>query len=293
MTAARRLPAARSRQIARFGRISAGLLLAMAPLAGGAAHGPWGMPNWNGPGGDAAAMDRGDQADDSREGHVSTTRFVAEDAGALLGHGTIAVRAMPVPQTNDGDAENGENDGPRDDARPAYAPSAPDAAFPGGPPPPPAEAIHGPDPTGRQQAIFEAAVLDRLAHAGYNTAVPSAGTASSQIVEVRVRRDVAIPREARHKPVSGEMDMGVSNRGSGFGMALNIDLTKPRAALIATQIETRIRDAATGRALWEGRANILTREGDPHWGDDRVATTLATALFDGFPGRAGEHRDER
>ena len=70
-------------------------------------------------------------------------------------------------------------------------------------------------------------------------------------------------------------------------MAVNIDLSKPRSALISTTLEARIRDRASGRVLWEGRADIATRQGDEHWPATAIATRLAAALFDRFPDRSG------
>ncbi len=138
----------------------------------------------------------------------------------------------------------------------------------------------GPNPT------FEAAVEDRLVKAGYDTVHPAPGT--GQIAEVRIMRAEAEPAEAPHKPLSGEMSMGVSNRGSMLGLALAYDGSKPRRALISTRLEARIRDRASGAVLWEGRADIITREGDQRWTEQAVATKLAGVLFDGFPTRTGE-----
>jgi hypothetical protein len=77
--------------------------------------------------------------------------------------------------------------------------------------------------------------------------------------------------------------MGISNRGSAYGLAVNVDLTKPRTALIGTRLDTRIVDKTSGKVLWEGYATIATREGDDKWPDYRIAGKLASALFDGFP----------
>lgn len=133
----------------------------------------------------------------------------------------------------------------------------------------------------RELATYEAAVIDALARAGYDTANPD--PAGGQITEVRLLHTEAVPAEAPHKPVSGEMMMGVSNRGSMMAMAINVDMTKPRGALIATRLEARIRDRASGTVLWEGNARILTRAGDAHWTDGKIAARLADALFDRFP----------
>lgn len=140
----------------------------------------------------------------------------------------------------------------------------------------------GPDPAdARQEATYEAAVIDRLAAAGYDTAArPETG---GQAVELRIVRTEVSPAETRRKPVSGEMTVGTSNRGSMMGMAVAVDLSKPLKALYSMRLEARIRDRATGAALWEGRAEIVTRVGDERWGDQAVAAKLAGALFDRFP----------
>lgn len=129
--------------------------------------------------------------------------------------------------------------------------------------------------------VFEAALLDQLAMHGYDTA--SNSTTAVQTAEVRVIRDVAVPEEAPHKPVSGEMTLGVSNHGSMTGLALAVDLSKPRKAMISTRLEARIRDRASGVVLWEGRADLLARDGSDRWTDRTIGERLAAALFDRFP----------
>ncbi len=135
----------------------------------------------------------------------------------------------------------------------------------------------------RIDAIFEAAVVDQLAKAGYDTinSDPKGGL----VTEVRTARDVVVPEESRHRPVSGEVEAGASNRGSLFGLGLSINLSKPRKALINTRLETRILDRASGKVLWEGRADIVTREGNARWTDTAIAARLAGALFEHFSGR--------
>lgn len=129
--------------------------------------------------------------------------------------------------------------------------------------------------------VFESALLDQLASHGYDTA--SHASVAAQTAEVRLVRDVAVPEEAPHKPVSGEMTVGMSNRGSMMGMALAVDLSKPRKAMVSTQLEARIRNAADGAVIWEGRAEMLTRDGSGQWTEARVAEKLAIALLDRFP----------
>lgn len=142
----------------------------------------------------------------------------------------------------------------------------------------------------RLTATFEAAVEGQLVAHGY---VAGQGGDSAQIAEVRIVRSEAEPAEEKRKPVSGEMTMGVSNRGSMLGMAIHVDGSKPRKALIATRLEARIRDRATGQVLWEGRAQMFSRDGDERWDDDAIAARLSRSLFAGFPARTGEVRERR
>lgn len=138
----------------------------------------------------------------------------------------------------------------------------------------------------RELATYEAAVIDRLAGAGYDVATPD--PTGGQLVELRILHAEVVPEEAPHKPVSGAMTMGVSNHGSMMGMAVAVDLSKPKKALVSTRLEARIRDRATGEVLWEGRAEMVTRDGDERWGQQEIAAKLAKSLFDGFPLRTGE-----
>lgn len=128
--------------------------------------------------------------------------------------------------------------------------------------------------------VYEAAVVDQLAKLGYDTAV--SGADSGQIAQIGITHSVVVPEEQKRKPVSGAMEVGVSNRGSYQAMALNIDLSKPAKAIIATRLEVRIRDKATDRVLWEGHAEAQTREDDDGPNDGAVAARLATALFARF-----------
>lgn len=131
------------------------------------------------------------------------------------------------------------------------------------------------------RAAYEAAVVDQLVHAGYDTA--KAQPEGGQLAELKVTRTELQPAEEKRSPVSGSAAMSVSNRGSAYGLAVNVDLTKPLPPLVSTRLEARIRDRATNAVLWEGRAEVATREGDDKWTEQAIATKLAQALFDGFP----------
>lgn len=132
--------------------------------------------------------------------------------------------------------------------------------------------------------VYEAAVTDRLAACGYDIADAAH---PDQTVEVIVSRAVVVPEEAPHKKVGGAAEVGASNRGSHFGLALAIDLSKPAKAIIATRIDVRIRDAASHAVLWEGHAEGQARARDGGRIDDtRQAGQLAKALFARFPAAA-------
>jgi hypothetical protein len=139
----------------------------------------------------------------------------------------------------------------------------------------------------RERATYEAAVIDRLAGAGNDTQAKPGD--AGQAVELNIRHAEIEPAEAPRKPVHGAMSVGVSSRGGSYeSLAIGVDLRKPMKALLSTRLEARIRDKASGAVLWEGRADIATRAGDPKWTDQAIATKLAAALFSGFPGRNGE-----
>jgi len=128
--------------------------------------------------------------------------------------------------------------------------------------------------------VYEAAVIDELARRGYDTA---AAMDPGQVAEIGVSHSVAVPEEAPRKKVSGAMSTTVSNRGSGFGLALAVDLTKPAKAIVSTRLDVRIRDKATGRVLWEGHAEGEAREEDGGINNSQMAARLATALLKQFP----------
>lgn len=128
--------------------------------------------------------------------------------------------------------------------------------------------------------VYEAAVVDQLAKLGYQTAV--SGAEGGQVAQIGIRHEQVMPEEPKRKPVSGAMEVGVSNRGNYTAMALNIDLTKAKKAIVSTRLDVRIRDKATNRVLWEGHAETQTREDDDGLNNGAVAARLASALFAKF-----------
>jgi hypothetical protein len=135
--------------------------------------------------------------------------------------------------------------------------------------------------TGPDEGAFEVALVDQLTRAGYQTGV--AGSAG-QTIEFVVTHAVIRPPEPPHSPVGGSVAVGAGIHGwGGVGLGLNINLSKPAKALIATRLEARIRDSATRELLWEGRAQVATRDQDKRWTPQTIAARLSAALFKGFP----------
>lgn len=128
---------------------------------------------------------------------------------------------------------------------------------------------------------YEAAIIDALVGAGYDTLHPDAP--QPQIAKLRISRQILSAAEEKRSPVSGTAAMEVGTYGQSYGLGINVDLTKPRSALVSTRLDTQIVDRASGKVLWEGYATIATREGDDKWPDGMIATKLASALFDSFP----------
>ncbi len=127
--------------------------------------------------------------------------------------------------------------------------------------------------------LFEAALADQLVHAGYQPG----GASPQQTVEYVVTRELIQPPQPPHSPVQGGVGVGAGNHGSGMDVGIMIDLSKPRGALVATRIEARISDMATHELLWQGRAEVMTRENDKRWQPETIAGRLTAALFKTFP----------
>ena len=213
---------------------------------------PGGYPGqWGGAGRGGQRVGTQGGAEPSRQIDVET--FRAADAGDQLGKGRIVVSDAPHGPVHDRDTDTSA---PNDST--IVVTGDIDAKLP----------------------VYEAAVIDQLAGKGYDI---SHIANPAQLVEVMISNDIVVPEEAPHKPISGEMSVGVSNRGSGYGLALALDLSKPRKAIMATRMDVRIRDKATRRVLWEGYAQGQSRTTDSGIDDTHMAGRLAVALFARFP----------
>lgn len=150
------------------------------------------------------------------------------------------------------------------------------------------------------QSLEVRALLDavgrELAAQGFN-ASPQGNVA--RVAEVRLTRDAVEARSGRGGGSSVSVGVGVGSGGGWYGrhggshVGVGVGVGFPIAgggsrsgSNVDNELSVRIRDKASGAALWEGRANLRTgrRAAD----DPETAQRLAHALFAGFPGTSGE-----
>ncbi|MEO5586249.1 MAG: DUF4136 domain-containing protein [Novosphingobium sp.] len=137
--------------------------------------------------------------------------------------------------------------------------------------------------TSLEVRTYQSAVARELVRIGYAEAPGVAG----QVAEVRLMRRTWQP-ERNRGPVSVGVGAGGGSYGSGAGVGIGIDLSGRPAAQTETELGVMIKDRASGRTLWEGRAQFIVRADSPLAQTDLGAAKLAEALFRGFPGNSGE-----
>lgn len=109
-------------------------------------------------------------------------------------------------------------------------------------------------------------------------------------LKVRIGFDRADRQEGvgRRSPVSVGVGGSTGGYGSGVGLGIGINLGGGGSRWLEDlQLAVRIDDAATGQALWEGRAITAVRSKAPAAQPSLAAAKLADALFKGFPGESG------
>lgn len=128
-----------------------------------------------------------------------------------------------------------------------------------------------------EQKSYEDAVGRALARLGFVGDSPARYTFS-----VDVSRDSrAAPR--RRSPVTIGIGGGTGGYGSGVGLGASFGLGGNRARdTVVTRLSVQLRERATGRVVWEGRAQGETSENG-----GASIDRLAAALFRDFPGESG------
>jgi hypothetical protein len=92
---------------------------------------------------------------------------------------------------------------------------------------------------------------------------------------------------AKRSPVSVGVGGSTGSYGSGVGLGIGINLGGGPKQMQDLQLSVRIDDAATGQALWEGRALSAVPVKAPAAQPSIAAAKLAEALFKDFPGESG------
>lgn len=131
---------------------------------------------------------------------------------------------------------------------------------------------------------YAAAVGRQLALTGYSEQAAGSG---DQVALVTLRRQVYRAERARG-PVSVGVGGATGSYGSGLGLGVGFDLSGPPPDVVETELAVTIRERASGRPLWEGRASFAVSAKSPLANSQLGAARMAEALFKGFPGRSGE-----
>ncbi len=139
---------------------------------------------------------------------------------------------------------------------------------------------------GIEFSAYAAAVMRELTRVGYGEA--AAGTSpGTQIATLSVERRRYQPGRG-NSPVSVGVGGSTGSYGSGVGLGIGFDLSGPPPEQVETQMRVMLRDRATDRTIWEGRASFAVRADSPLAQTPLGAAKMAEALFKGFPGESGE-----
>ena len=131
---------------------------------------------------------------------------------------------------------------------------------------------------------YRTAVEQQLGRQGLVAA--GAGERAPLLVRISFDRAEQLP-EGRRSPVSVGVGGSTGSYGSGVGLGIGINLGGGPKRMADLQLFVRIDDAASGRALWEGRALTAVPVKAPANQPSLAAAKLAEALFKDFPGESG------
>lgn len=142
------------------------------------------------------------------------------------------------------------------------------------------EANAGPATSLEMRAAL-AAVETELAKAGLAPA-PTDGTAAALIATVRIDASQSVVQ--RRSPISIGIGGGSGGWGGGFGGGVSFPIGGGTRTVTQVTLAIQIRQAADGKAVWEGRASDTVKGG----ATADAVPRLARALISGFPGPSGE-----
>jgi len=145
------------------------------------------------------------------------------------------------------------------------------------------EPAPGQDGSNLEWQTYRGAVMHELAGLGYVEAAPGSG---AQIALLTLSRRTFQPGGS--SPVSVGLGGSTGSYGSGVGLGVGINLAPKPAAEVETTLAVTIRERASGRPLWEGRASFTVSAKSPLAATALGAPKMSAALFQGFPGQSGE-----
>ncbi len=146
------------------------------------------------------------------------------------------------------------------------------------------EPASGSDASSLEWQTYRGAVMHELQHIGYSEAPAGGG---GQVALMRITRTTRQP-ERRSSPVSVGIGGSTGSYGSGVGLGVGIDLSPRPKAQVDTELAVSIRERASGKVLWEGRAQFSVGSGSPLATTALAAPKMSQALFLDFPGNSGE-----
>lgn len=144
------------------------------------------------------------------------------------------------------------------------------------------EAAPGADAGSLELKSYQSAVAQQLQRIGYSEA-----GAGDQVAVVRLLRSRIQPQRSRN-PVSVGVGGSTGSYGSGVGLGIGLNLSGPPPEMVETQLAVSIRERASTKVLWEGRATYSVSAKSPLAATSLTAPKMAEALFRGFPGNSGE-----
>lgn len=131
---------------------------------------------------------------------------------------------------------------------------------------------------------YRGAVMHELQHIGYSEAPAGSG---GQVALMRITR-TSQQLDGGSSPVSVGVGGSTGSYGAGVGVGVGINLSPRPKALVDTELAVSIRERASGKVLWEGRAQFTVGSGSPLATTALAAPKMSQALFFDFPGNSGE-----
>jgi hypothetical protein len=129
---------------------------------------------------------------------------------------------------------------------------------------------------------YMAAVSREMQRVGYTEKAGS----TDVVAEISVTSKEVLP--PRQNPVSVGVGGSTGSYGSGVGLGIGINLGGGPKATRTTMLSVKIHRAGDNLVIWEGSAQQNAGVKSPAAQPGIAASKLATALFQGFPGKSGE-----